>query len=984
MWLALRCVAICSLAIAGILGAAQSSAPLREEVVSTWTTDQGLPQNFVSALAQTPDGHLWVGTLTGLARFDGVSFRGFGKDGPAEMQDNICGLFPDDSNGLWICAADRLFHYQNKRFLPILMADSRHYRIETIGKGRNGNVWIYAAQELAHTQGGRLEIVPYPQNTGPARSLVETSDGVLWIADGEGITAMHGNSGATHRYPLPEVQLLYVDPDGRLYAGNGHKLFQFDGHSFLEMPNPGLNNFVSLMVDRERRLWMASGGLHGLSRETGNTVEQFTEADGLASNDVRAVMEDASGDIWVGTISGLQRLHRGLFTTMTLPPLPDGKLPQIDSVFEQKNGAIWAGTVEDGVFRWLNNRWQQFSAAEGLPKGQIRGFFENGAMPAVAISDYGIFAWNRERFTKLPGIPHAYIGTPAIAGDGSVWFNLLHHGVARMHDGQVQVIGSQQGLLGDRIWSVVTDPSGATWAGTSSALERWDGARFRIIYASQSPVLSMEWIHGGMAIGTMHGLILRSDSGAARILTQDDGLPGNTVLCVIKDAGSNLWIATTRAIARLPRQQWMDILSGRAARITPAIYTQTDGLKNGNVLPLNIVTAMRASDGHVWFATAGGISSIDPRLPADLPAQATMDAVFVDEQPLPAVDTTVPPGRHRITFRYTAPGGVAAAQTQFRYRLAGWDKQWIDAGRVREVSYTALPPGSYTFEVMAANREGNGSLQPAAIQLNLKPYFWQTTWFVVLTILCAAAILVEVTRRRTHRMAARLNMRFEERVAERERIAYQIHDTLIQDLIGATLKLELLSFQVADHPEQAGNSIDGLTGKMRETIARSRNMVSNLHSTAVSQYDLVEMLRYAEAEFRLNERPTFTLESTGVPRPVHPLVRDEVHRICREALANAFRHADAQDVRVSVRFFPSQLEVEIADNGQGMSEETRLHGRPGHFGLRGMQAHAARIGATVEIASSSMGTTVTLRVRTRRLEMWQRWWRKGIRKELKD
>jgi signal transduction histidine kinase len=217
-----------------------------------------------------------------------------------------------------------------------------------------------------------------------------------------------------------------------------------------------------------------------------------------------------------------------------------------------------------------------------------------------------------------------------------------------------------------------------------------------------------------------------------------------------------------------------------------------------------------------------------------------------------------------------------------------------------------------------------------------------------------------------------LSLRFQERVAERERIAHQIHDTVIQDLIGATLQLELIGFQVADQPEASKQSLTSLATRMRETIARSRNMVSNLHSTAIARYNLVEVLRHAEAEFRTGSLPMFDLVWTGETRHIHPLIRDEVHRICREALANAFRHSGAEYVTVEIRFLPDMLEVEISDDGLGMAEEILKHGRTGHFGLRGMQAHAQRIGATLSIESEpGQGTNVIVRVKTRN-SFWRR------------
>ena len=457
------------------------------------------------------------------------------------------------------------------------------------------------------------------------------------------------------------------------------------------------------------------------------------------------------------------------------------------------------------------------------------------------------------------------------------------------------------------------------------------------------------------------------------MLTQNEGLPGNSVLDVLSDDDSNLWIVTMKAIARISRDQWTRFAEGNANLIQPEVFSESDGLNSRYVLPLNQVTATRASDGRIWFATVKGLSVIDPRLAAERPADAVIDSTTVDDQHYLAGDLTVQPGRHRMTFAYTSPPNDAQEQTRFRYRLSGWDRDWTDAGTSREVSYTGLPPGSYTFEVLATNRQGVSSAEPAQIHVQLLPFFWQTRWFLVLVICVVVAAIVEVTRRYTRQRAEKLSLRFHERVAERERIAYQIHDTVIQDMIGATLQLEMIGFQVADQPEASEQSLNALAARMRETIGRSRNMVSNLHSTAVAQSSLVEVLRHAEAEFRLGQLPAFELSSAGEPREVHPLIRDEVYRICREALANAFRHSNAEYVTVKVRFLPDVLEVEISDDGQGMAAELLQRGRVGHFGLRGMQAHAQRIGGTLSIESKpGVGTNVILRVKTRRFASWRK------------
>jgi ligand-binding sensor domain-containing protein len=874
---------------------------LRHDVLTTWTTEQGLPQNFIRSITQTSDGFLWVGTMNGLVRFNGLHFRGFGKDGPPELQGNIGGLVQDASDGLWVATATGLFHYTHHQFQPIPLEGQRHYRIEAMARTHDGEVWIYTDGKLTRSHNNVLETMSISPETLRVRDLAESSNNTLWIANGEAVLAFRGREKPV-RYPLPGARMVYTDAFGGVFAGDGHRLFCFDGGAFQQVVHPGMGNFVSILVDHQQRLWMASGGLHGVSRKSTDEIQTLTVQDGLVSDDVRLIFEDRSHDVWLGTIAGLQRLHHGIFTTYPVPEgLSDERSP-LDSVFQQKNGTIWAGSLEGGVVEQIDGHWRRFGHRQGLPAGQVRGFIEDGAMPSIAISDYGIFAFRGDRFFRIPSVPHGYISSPVRTPDGAAWFGVQHGGLYRSKGTQFARLGPADGLSDDAIWSLTVDAQGSLWVGAGNQLLRWNQSRFESILVSPSPILCIAWPQsGGLALGTLNGLLLRT-STKSRVLTQKEGLPGDTVLDVIEDPRGDLWIATTRAIARLSFTQWTAFAEGKVDNIHPEVYTSEDGLKSNTVLPLNQVTAIRAQDGKIWFPTARGLSVVDPRLEPEPAVPASVDSIMVDDQEQPPTDITVAPGRHRITFTYTTPPIIAPDQIRFRYRLSGWDNSWIEAGSAREVSYTALSPGSYTFEVMATNREGLTSNIPSMIHLRIRPFFWQARWFLALTIFVAAAILVEITRRRTRVNAERLSLRFQERAAERERIASEIHDTVIQDMIGTALQLELLGFQISDQPEQAASVLDSLTLRLRETIARSRNMVGNLHSTAVVQYSLVEVLRHAEAEFRLGDLPAFELISEGEPRPIHPLVRDEVYRICREALANAFRHSNARVVRVTVRF----------------------------------------------------------------------------------
>lgn len=437
---------------------------------------------------------------------------------------------------------------------------------------------------------------------------------------------------------------------------------------------------------------------------------------------------------------------------------------------------------------------------------------------------------------------------------------------------------------------------------------------------------------------------------------------------------------TARGIACLTHDQWRAFAEGRVDHVTSEVFGESDGLSSNDVLPLNQVTATASRDGRVWFSTAKGFSVVTPHLSEPMP-MPVLDYVQVDAQRTSIEPFAVSPGAHRITFAYTAPSTVAPEQIRFRYKLIGWDRSWIEAGTERVVSYTGLPPGRYVFQVIALNRAGRSNGTAATIVFHVEASFWQNGWFRLMVALGLIGLAVEVTRKSVGVRAERVNLRFQERASERELIAHQIHDTVIQDMVGVAMQLELLGFQLTEKPERATQSLDALASTVRGSIARNRNMVSNLHLTTAAGYSLIEVLRNAEAEFRLAERPEFDLSSVGEPYPIDSLVRDEVYRICREALSNAFRHSSAQCIRVRVDFRKDRLIVTICDDGKGIEEAIQLHGRPGHFGLRGMQAHAKQIGATLGLQSQPAGgTTITLRVQ-RHKSIWTRWFPRQNKEE---
>jgi signal transduction histidine kinase/ligand-binding sensor domain-containing protein len=959
---------------------------LRHEVLKTWKTEQGLPQNFVTAITQTQDGFLWVGTNGGLARFDGLHFRTFMQDGPSALRQGISQLVVDDQGTLWIGGSAGLSLYRHGKFQSVPLGRKSTVPVEGLLRCATGKcMWAWTKEGLYRISDLIAVPVALPLPLSRVRDMQQDREGKLWVADGNSVRVVEpGKSEKV--YPLPNARLIYIASDGSVLAGDGHSLFRFDSSRFVRQARRGTEEFVQVLIDREQHTWMASGGLEGISRFADGKVEMLGMQQGLASNDARVLFEDGSGDMWIGTISGLQRLHRGRFIGFTEQDgLP--RQSQYDSIFEDKTQSVWTGTLDRGIWHYERGRWHNFGTAEGIRSGQIRGFADGDTGLVVAIADYGLFAYKNGHFRKLPNIPAGYISSPVRTGDGSLWFGVLHKGVYRLQSGKLTYYGAAEGLTDDVIWALIPDRKQGLWAGGKMGAFHWDGNHWRHEVVTSSAVDSMALPrNGGVLLGTTSGLLYRNGS-KSWALTQDDGLPGDAVFAVNEDGNGDLWLATARGICRIPRNQIEAVSGGLQHRVTPEIFTQDDGLSSRSVLPLGQVTGVRSSDGRLWFATETGPAVAQPVLQSEPLPQAVLDGIAVDDEHLAAGEVRIQPGRHRLVFTFTAPGFSAPEQMRFRYRLLGWKSEWVDAGTLREASYMGLAPGNYTFQVQAASRLGDWGPTSESATVELEPFFWQTRWFLALVIVLLAATLIEITRRRTLQRAEKLNLRFQERSAERERIALQIHDTFIQDLTGTALQLELVELQLDEDPRVAQISLNNLASRMREMVARSRDIVSNLHSMAGPQFSLLDLLTYVEAEFRLTDLPVYELSTSGTARLLHPFLRDEAYSICREAVANAFRHSAARRIEVKIVFLTRKLVVTVSDDGIGMSEAMQRSGRAGHFGLAGMQAHARRIDAVLSVASTpGSGTIVKLEVPLPddRSGFWMRRFRAGRKRIVHD
>jgi signal transduction histidine kinase len=346
-----------------------------------------------------------------------------------------------------------------------------------------------------------------------------------------------------------------------------------------------------------------------------------------------------------------------------------------------------------------------------------------------------------------------------------------------------------------------------------------------------------------------------------------------------------------------------------------------------------------------------------------LPALTHVESISADGAQIDVnLPIRIPSSRRRIVFGYTGLSLSVPERVMYRYRLDGFDGDWSDAVHDRQAVYTNLKPGPYRFRVMASNGDGLWTGSEAALSLDIRPAFWQTAWFQIFAALLCVMAGWGWYRRRLVQVARQLHVRFEERLAERTRIAQELHDTLLQGFVSASMQLHVACDRLPDDaPAKA--AVGGVLDLMRRVIDEGRNAVRGLRSSSIDPHDLDEAFAGIPQELAIGRRPAYRVIVDGRPRPLNPAIRDEVYRIGREGLVNAFRHADASSIEIELEYGPRELRLFVRDDGRGIDTQVVDAGSDGHWGITGMRERAERIGGTLKIRSrAAAGTEVELRV----------------------
>lgn len=960
---------------------------------TSWTARDGAVLGLVFAMAQTPDGYLWIAGSFGLFRFDGVRFERWEPPDGQALPSGPYSLLVSRDGTLWIGTYAGLSSWNGKTFVYQYPQIGLGRFVTSLLEDRDGTVWAGVLGERGDLCAIRARHVhcdaPRSGFGGFVWSLAQDARGTLWVGAESGV--WQWGPGEPRRYPIPGPRMgdLTTTADGNVLAGmQGGGLLQASGarlvpYRFRRAGTPdgwfADRDIKSnkLMRDRDGGVWIGTT-TNGIVHVKDGQADTFTRADGLSGNITCSLFEDREGNIWFGSEKGLDRFRK---LPVTLLSTRQGLPHEVTrSVLATTDGSMWVAT-DDGLARWSEDGTRRvYTERDGLPGSVVGAQYQDADGRLWVSTERGLAYFAGKRFVAVAGAPGK--DAHAISGDaaGNLWLS-WPGGIDRLYRGRlVEHIPLTTVGSGQRAQNIVAD-RGGLW------LSFWDG---RLIYFKdgkvernyhpfqtlpRSAVTDLRFDpDGALWASTGTGGLSRIKDGRMTVLAMANGLPCNTIHWSMRDDSGSMWIYGICGLMRITRDDLAAWIADSRHRVAPTLWGAADGVTLTNA-PTAVYNPSVAKDRHgtLWFVGAGGVQRVDPGQLASntVPPPVHIETLVADHQRLAAADGLRLPALTRdIAIEFAALTLTDPKSTRFRYRLEGHDEQWQEAIDRRVASYTNLPPGNYRFHVLAANNSGVWNEVGAQLDFSIRPAVHQTTWFRVAMAFMLSCLAWAGFQARLHMRLKRLQRQFDAtldaRVAERTRIARELHDTLLQSFHGLLLQLQAGINLLPDRPHESRRVFTQVIDHVANAIAEGRDTVQALRDSVTETNNLSEALR-ALVEDLVNESGhgvAAHVDVHGTPQLLHPLVRDETFRIASEALRNAFHHANARRIDVEVRYEPQQLCVRVRDDGQGIDRDVLSRGeKQGHFGLGGMQERAKVAGGKLAVRSGAgTGTEVEFTV----------------------
>ena len=992
---------LCS-ALAGLLlvdsPAAQGLNPeldVSQYAHKAWKVRDGFIQGAILAIAQTPDGYLWLGTEFGLYRFDGV--RAVLWQPPRNQNlpsPHIYDLMVARDGSLWIGTGAGAASLKNGKLTHYSELDGQS--ISSFLEDREGTIWSSGKKNLSVPNVcviGRIGVHCYGEDGSMGRGgsigrLHEDRKGNIWAVAMFGI--WRWRPGPPEFYQLPfaidDLHGVAEDDAGNLLIGLDGGIRRFLGGNIQPFLLPGkIQPFTArtMLYDRDGGLWISAYHA-GLVHIHQGRMDVFRQADGLSSDEAMALYEDREGNLWVATEDGLDRFREAAVATFSLKEgLSAG---EVRSVLADRDGSVWIATP-GGLDQWREGQITTYNKRDGML---------NGLSPASLFQDSSGRLWlstTREvgylkdnRFVSVSSTFDGRLLDIVEDSAGDIWMADQRGGLLHLSGGRLvgRIPWASLGHNGFAL-SLAADPSlGGLWLGF------WGGG---LSYFSDGKIRETLTAADGLGAGPVTNLQVEkdgtlwaaTDSGLSRLknghfatIDRRNGLPCDAIHWMIQDDEHSFWLDTRCGLLRLARSDidaWTGAAnSGRGANLIvhPTIFDNYDGVRVHELAyrPYN-PPVTKSLDGRIWFTPLDGVSVVDPhhlpfnKVPPPVHIeQITANAKIYD----PSHNLPLPPVARDLTIDYTALSFSVPEKVRFRYKLEGQDPDWKEVVNERQVRYTNLAPGYYTFRVIACNNDGVWNATGDSLRFSIAPAYYQTAWF---RLCCVAALLLLLCGGylfRVRQLEAQFTAGLEARVDERTRMARDLHDTLLQSFSALLPHLQTVSNVLPSQPDEAKRRVDRAIEQATNAVIEGRDTVHALRSSGSAAIDLDRAISNFAREFLSGAAsepvPEIHVQVEGTPVPLNPIVRDEVYRITTEAVRNAIRHANARRIEVEIRYDEQHLRLRIGDNGTGIDPAIlNRDQKAGHWGLRGMRERAKLVGGTLEVWSQpNVGTEIELSI----------------------
>lgn len=738
---------------------------------NVWNMNDGLPCNTVCAIAQTPGSYLWSGTVYGLVRFDGVDFEVYDPENtPAFINYHILCLEVDRQGTLWIgTRGGGLVRWQNGTF----EAFSKKYgllndEIWDIMESSDGAIWIGSRQGLHRFYNGKMSPVPLPASISghSVHALLEDRIGRIWV----------GTRGGG---------LVTIARRAQTFESE-HKGFE------------GLK-INALLEDHMGTIWVGTMN-SGLIRLKENNPFFYSTKNGLTCNCVYSLYGDQSGNLWIGTNGGGINILSGKDDHISVLN-GKGNLTgnSIFCFFKDIEGTLWIGTISGGLNCLRDTKLTTYAMHHGLSYDTVLGVFQDSRDNVwIGTKGFGVNCWNLESqqirvYTTRDGLSVNSVVSIAEYPRGSLWFGTYGSGVNRLNikNGRVDVFNKHHGLSDPFIQALYVDQDNIFWAGSDDGgVHYFSNGKFRLYRDVDYRVNTIHKdLQGNLWIGTYGGGLFRLDNKYTEVydekkgftakivncifedkngilwigskfkglylykdgsfinIGKKDGLPCQSVYCILEDGRNNLWMSSNRGIFYVRQSEVESVVKGLSYGITPILFGKKDGMKSLECLGGFQPAGWRTRDGKLWFPTTKGVTVIDPENIGanNLPPPVQIKKLVIDNKSYPpGKKAVVPPGKGNIDIHYTALSFIEPKKILFKYKLTGYDKQWIKAGNRRTATYSGIPPGSYSFRVIACNSDGVWNSQGVMVEIDLKPKFYQTLAFQIGGVLIVVFLLSSV------------------------------------------------------------------------------------------------------------------------------------------------------------------------------------------------------------------------------------------------